>query len=65
MKKIYFVLLQNNYLLPFSEMPQKKGNYLAGVKLFATSSTTKCTEVCKWKENNFQHPEFTEVEDWE
>ena len=65
MKKTYFVLLKNNYLVPFSKKPTKRGNYLAGVKLFISAKDASCEDLISWKDSNYEHEKFTEVTDWE
>jgi len=65
MEKTYFILLQNNYLLPVSEKPIKKGSYLAGVRLFETAKTTTCSDLCNWIKNKYTLKPFREIEDWE
>lgn len=65
MKTTYFILLQNNYLLPVAKKPVKKGNYLAGVRLFETSVDTTCADVCQWVASKHNLKMFKEIEDWE
>lgn len=64
LKKIYFVLLQNNSVIPFSKMPAKAKNYLTGVRLFETNETTTSAELFNWMSNKFNAKELTEVLDW-
>ena len=61
---IYIVLLQNNYLLFFKDKPQKKGSYLAGVKLFQTVETTSALEINKWAQKKHMHPMIKEIVEW-
>ncbi|MFC1617115.1 hypothetical protein ACFL2K_02745 [Candidatus Margulisiibacteriota bacterium] len=65
MNKTYIVLLKNNYLLFFSELPKKQGNYLKDVKIFKTNSNTSCEEICKWISDKYQSPKIKEIENWE
>ncbi|MFC1770549.1 hypothetical protein ACFLZV_01550 [Candidatus Margulisiibacteriota bacterium] len=64
MKKMFFILLQNNYLLPFTKKPKKAGNYLANVRLFETDETTTCLEVCEWVNKKYKSESIKEVTDW-
>ncbi|MDA1353832.1 MAG: hypothetical protein O3A01_05095 [bacterium] len=64
-KKTYFILLQNKYLIVASNKPVKKGNYLAAVRLFETNSTTTCKQVSEWISANHTSAAITEVTDWE
>ena len=64
MKKAYIILLQNNYLLMSKVKPQKKGNYLTGVRLFEASDKLTIDDICKWTKAKHNLSEITEVEDW-
>jgi hypothetical protein len=64
MNKNYIILLKNNYLLFFSELPKKQGNYLKGVRIFETDENTTCQEICKWTDGKFKSSKIIEIEDW-
>ena len=65
MKKVYIIVLNNQYLLFSEEKVKKKGNYLQGVKLFETGANISAQDICKWVSGKYTHPEIAEVKDWE
>ena len=65
MKKMYIILLKNNYLLFSDKKPKKKGNYTHEVRLFESSSKTSCETIHDWVSAEYDHKSINEVANWE
>ena len=65
MKKVYLVLLKNDYFLFFSKKPVKKGNYTKEVRLFEVDKKGTCESLLEWKDNEYNLSSIKEVSDWE